>query len=251
MRCKGQCPAKKHSKCSIGESDCQPFPDKGPLANDSQRNPSLSELASLDDQDNPDVYLYVIASIAYRDRRFRQRGTGPNFQGGLITLCTCKHFMRSSMDVCEWRGKWIAGFTSKTCVKEPQEGNYLVYLMKVSEAFESFDKLWNNNIPDKTKKAKAAHLHRLGDVYKPTHEGIKPYKADEYEPPCTNHSHSECWRTDIEYGSGHSGRHAALLVGDKKKSFLWDKPKIRYPRQLPRNCQKLKLNDLLDRLREV
>jgi hypothetical protein len=28
-------------------------------------------------------------------------------------------------------------------------------------------------------------------------------------------------------------------------------PKIRYPRQLPRNYQKLKLNDFLNRLREV
>lgn len=244
------CCKKIHSKCSDSRSDHQRFPNKGLLACDSQRNLSLVELEKIADQDDPNVYLYVIATIKYQDKKFIQYGTGPNFQGDLITLCTCKHRMRSSMSVDDWTGKWIAGFTGKTCVKEPQERNYLVYLMKVSEAFGSFRDFWENNILDETKNAKAAHEHEFGDIYKPKREGIRPYELEDYEKPCKNHGHGGCWREDIKYEKGYSGRPAALLVGDQRKSFLWNHPKIWYPGQLFRNYQKLKFNEFLDQLRE-
>ncbi|MBW7990619.1 MAG: hypothetical protein FVQ84_11480 [Planctomycetes bacterium] len=248
MRCKVQCSTKKHSKCSDGGSVPQRFPDKGLLACDRQRNLSLVELKKNADQDDPNVHFYVVATIKYQDQRFLQYGTGPNFQGDLITLCTCKHLMRSSMDVCEWRGKWIAGFTSIT---EHQRKNFLVYMMKVSEAFESHYDLWfSESISCEAKRAKAAHLNRFGDIYEPKYRGTPRFVAKGFKKPCKNHNHVDGWPTDIKYEKGYSRRPAALLVGDQRKSFLWNHPKIWYPHQLPRQCKKLKFNEFLDRLRE-
>lgn len=236
----------KHSKCSDNGSAHQPFPDKGPLASESQRNLSLAKLGRIANGDV--VYLYVMTSIEYQDQKFLQYGTGPNFQGDLITLCTCKHRMRSSMDASEWRGKWIAGFTGIT---EHQKRNFLVYLMQVSRAFESFRDFWENNISEETKNAKAAHVHKFGDIYKPKHDGIRPYEVEDYEQPCKDHDHRGCWREDIDYQNGYSGRPAALLVGDQRNSLLWDERKIWYSQQLRRNCQKLQFKDFLNKLEQI
>lgn len=248
MCCRIQCSTKKHSKCSDSGSAHQPFPDKGPLACDNQRNLPCDKLRNIADEDNPDVYLYIIATIEYQDQKFLQRGTGPNFQGDLITLCTCKHDMRSSMDVGEWSGKWIAGFTGRMELQAQEKKNYLVYLMKVSEAFESFHKLWNNNIPDETKKAKAAHLCKWGDIYEPKRKGIDPYEAKDYVYPCGQYDRAICWRKDIKYYSERFKRRAALLVGDERKSFLWDGPMIKYQELLPRGYKKVKFKDFLRKL---
>jgi hypothetical protein len=255
MGCRVQCcSTKKHSKCSDNGSSHQPFPNTGPLASENQRNLSLNKLRKkIADKDNPYVYFYVIATIEYDGQQFRQKGTGPNFQGDLITLCTCKHYMRSSMDADKWRGKWIAGFTSRMKLQDQEKRNYLVYLMRVSDAFESFQELWNNNIPDETKKAKAAHLHRLGDIYEPKDcDPSKSFRAEHYESPCEqlgeNYNHDGCWRKNIEYYNERSKRRAALLVGDKSSSFLWEEPKINYKELLSRGYGKIKFDEFLDKL---
>ena len=245
MCCIVQCSTKKNSKCSDNKCDHQPFPTKGPLAKKSQKNLLLTELRRIADPN--DVYLYVIETIRYKDQKFLQYGTGPNFQGDLVTLCTCKHLMRSSMSDCEWEGKWIAGFTGIT---EYQSTNFLVYLMKVSEAFKSHYDLWfSDSISCETKLAKAAHLNMFGDIYKPKHGDIKPNKANDYEKPCEKNKRNRDWRKDIKYEKGYSGRLAALLVGCVTKSFLWDRPKIQYPDQLPRSCKKLKFNEFVRSLK--
>jgi len=226
------------------------------LACDNQRNLSCDELRNIADQDNPDVYLYVITTIEYEGGQFCQCGTGPNFQGDLITLCTCKHRMRSSMITDNWKGKWIAGFTSRTCVNEHQGEHFLFYLMKVSDAFESFRDLWyGTNILNTGKNAKAAHRDRLGDIYEPNRRNIDPYNADDYVNPCqklgANYDRDSCWRKDIKYYNERFKRHAALLVGDKRKSFLWSSPTIRYAHQLPRDYKKLSFQEFLNRLEEI
>ena len=239
MPCKVRCSRKERPKCSVDNGNHQPFPRTEPLAYHDWRNLPLNELRDCI-ADRNDVYFYVMTSVEYRNQRFFQRGTGPNFQGGLITLCTCKHRMRSSLSAHDWRGKWVAGFTGIT---EYQRKNFLVYLMKVSEVFESHYDLWfSESVSSETKRAKAAHLNQFGDIYKPKRKGIDPYEIKDYEEPCKEHSHFEGWQKDIKYDKGYSGRPAALLVGCEKKSFLWDVPKIWHSQQLPRSFTRLELD---------
>lgn len=246
MSCIVKCSRKKRPKCRVNRNNYQPFPRTGPLARIDRRNLLLDELRQ-HIADRNDVYFYVLTSIEYRNQRFLQRGTGPNFQGGLLTLCTCKHRMRSSLSARDWRGKWIAGFTSIT---EHQRKNFLVYLMKVSEAFESHCDLWfSKSISPKAKRAKAAHLNEFGDIYKPKRRGIDPYEAEDYEKPCEGHSHFEDWQKDIKYDKGYNKCYAALIVGSEKKSFLWDVPRIWYSQQLPRSFRRLELNEFWGQLK--
>ena len=172
------------------------------------------------------VYSYIVTTVERREGRLRQEGSGPNFQGGLITLCSCKHQMRAYRDVESWKGVWIAGYTRKDL------GNRLFYLMRVAEAFESQHDLWFSDcISEETKNKKAAHLSRFGDIYKPKSGTSDDYTPRGYVRPRKSHVHrkSDVWRKDIDYYSKRLRRRAALLVGDPKYSFLWDEPVCSYP----------------------
>jgi len=114
------------------------------------------------------VYYYVIASMRKRGEEFVQTGCGPNFQGGLITLCTCKHHLRTFREPDQWNGIWIAGFTS---LPTGDGANFLIYLMRVAHAFQSHRDLWfSSAIPAAAKHAKATHRNRFGDIYQPHHK---------------------------------------------------------------------------------
>jgi hypothetical protein len=192
------------------------------------------------------VYSYVIASMRNHDGRFVQTGCGPNFEGGRITLCTCKHRMRTFLDADQWSGIWVAGFTS---LPVGDGKNFLIYLMRVAHAFVSQRDLWfSTAIPAAVKQAKGAHQNRLGDLYQPRRQGIDPWDPDGYVPPCPNHRHAEGWATDIRY-EGVGARHAALLVGDPHQSFLWNRPMICYAGRLHRGQKKSALDDLLAQLK--
>jgi hypothetical protein len=155
--------------------------------------------------------------------------------------------MRSSLSAGDWRGKWVAGFTGIT---EYQRKNFLVYLMQVSEAFESHYDLWfSESVFPETKWAKAAHLNPFGDVYKPKRIGIDPYEMENYEGPCEGHSHFEGWCRDVKYDKGYRGHSAPLLVGSEQGSFLWDIPRIWYSQQLPRSFRRFELKEFLEQLK--
>lgn len=212
----------------------QPHPEHGQLAK--TLNASLDNLRSLlrDTRfEREDVYCYVIATVETHDRRLVQTGSGPNFQGDLITLCTCKHFMRTFLSTGDWRGKWIAGFTG---VRAGRGRNALVYIMRVAHPFDSHRQLWfSEAVPSAAKQAKAADRDRFGDVYPPKSESGDPFDPGRYAGPLENHVHAEGsqWHKDIDYvGSG--GRRPALLVGEIGLSFLWNRPMVLYASGLPR-----------------
>jgi hypothetical protein len=194
------------------------------------------------------VYFYVIATVENRGEYFVQKGCGPNFQGDLMTLCTCKHYMRSFFDADAWKNKWVAGFTG---VKAGNGHNALVYLMRISQAFESHYEFWTTKtISTKAKRAKAAHLHIHGDIYKPRGATDDPFDPQNYVAPLDSHVHAKDndWYKDISY-VGCSGRKAALLAGDPKYSFLWDKPMIFYPSPLGRGQRKCDFGIFLRQLK--
>jgi hypothetical protein len=75
-----------------------------------------------------------------------------------------------------------------------------------------------------------------------------PWDKHGYVPPSRNHCHAETWAKDIDY-QGVQARHAALLVGDPQKSFLWNRPMIYYLGGLHRGQEKCTLDDLLAHLK--
>jgi len=214
-------------KCLAHEGDFQLYPETGKLADNS--NLSLTSLVkSLPGIDDAPVYSYVVRTIKRQGSGFVQSGSGPNFQGGMMTLCTCKHWMRTFLNVDSWCGVWIAGFSG---VNATDRGNGLVYLMQVGRAFESHYELWQW-LPAEVRRAKAAHLHKLGDVFKPKTDRIRPdgltrFEPGNYIPPRCDHSHASNnrWYRDVSY-EGFGGRRAALLVGGPIRSFLWSKPVV-------------------------
>ncbi|HQX48333.1 MAG TPA: hypothetical protein PLR25_00385 [Planctomycetaceae bacterium] len=175
-------------------------------------------------------YIVDTVKMSSDKKRFEQRGSGPNFQGDLLTLCTCKHQMRSRMSVDQWEDNvWIAGFTGRTIHNGT---HWLFFLAKVKSAHDSHTDLWNS-IPDETLNAKAAHTHYFGDIFKPktpiptNHARFTPSR---YVTPKT-HAHRttsdpDGWHRDINYRHPVSNDFAPLLVADPELTFLWDEPLI-------------------------
>ena len=220
----------------------QVIPNRGRLAEncDLQLEVLMEKIVGFRDEE---VYIYVVDTVKLHKGRMYQKGSGPNFQGGLITLCSCKHRMRSGLDAGSWKGMWVAGFSGH----RPSQDNQLFYLMRVSHAFTSHREIWASTaINERTKAAKAAHLDRFGDLYRPKKDSDRHYGHRSYRAPCRNHVHraSELWHKDVKYKKGYGGRPAALLVGDPVLSFLWKTPAISLPRALPRNCERITLGAL-------
>ena len=223
----------------MDRSTYQVMPLRGRLAkNINLRRKALTRKIAKFREDT--VYTYIVTTVERREGRLRQEGSAPNFQGGLITLCSCKHWMRTFRDIEAWKRVWIAGYTSKRL------GNKLFYLMRVSEAFESHGELWiADSISEKTKLGKAAHLSRFGDIYKPKSEASDAYTPQDYIRPQKSHVHRDpdIWHKDIDYPAKH-GRRPALLVGDPKYSFVWDDPVLSYPFKLFQGQKKTTLSEL-------
>jgi hypothetical protein len=225
----------------------QSFPKEGKLTQNTDL--SLEALKSRIGLDTSFVYCYVVATIKQAGGNFYQTGSGPNFQGDLVTLCTCKRYMRTFLDSESWKGKWIAGFTGQ---KAGEGKNRLVYLMRVEQTYVSHYGLWHSEtIPLKAKNVKLTRWNNLGDVYQPKEEAAENYfNVRNYFPPVETHTHhkNDEWHRDINY-SGMKGRRAVLLVGDIQNSFLWSKPLITFVSKLHRGQKKYLLSSLLEYLR--
>jgi hypothetical protein len=206
-------------------------------------NLTLDELATrlrgigpLEDQKS---FCYVVRTVRLINGVLVQTASAPNFDGGYITLSTCKHSMRATMPTEAWlRGVWIASMSSWDLESSKQQS--LVYLMRVGESYGSHFELVQS-LKDSgrtvTLKAKASTTNRRGDVMIPASAELSPgeYRSvPAYVPPMVGHAHREdaCktdWEDDIAYVS-RGGTPAALLVGDPDFSFTWSKQMIRNAR---------------------
>ncbi len=174
------------------------------------------------------VFVYIVKTVKVRNGKFAQTGCAPNFQGGYISLCTCKHQARASAPPknCRgpdqsnpWKDVWVAGLCSPDQVRP----RALFYLMLVGQTFESHTACWNGlSAPS----AKSAHRHPFGDIYEPLPgPGDAPWSATSYMDHLPGHCHNPTDRiSDIEVS--YYGRHPRLLVGDPKRSFLWSAPHV-------------------------
>jgi hypothetical protein len=210
----------------------QPFPTTGVLS----RHLDLSKdrLTQMIESESDAVYAYVMSTVVLERGQLQQTGTGPNFQGGIITLCTCKHRMRTSLPCEDWPNKWIAGFTSLDCGRH----HWLFYLAKVKEAYESQSDLWHSDsLPKESLRVKSGRHSSLGDLYEPKSElgSVAQFDPSNYHMPILGHRHHKnandyMWQIDIDYSRKKlkvkAKRQPSLLIGDPEFSFLWRKPTL-------------------------
>lgn len=233
----------------------QPFPTNGPLAD--KLGLPLPVLKSNIGETDSRAYSYVLSTVGidHDATTFEQHGSAPNFQGGVLSLCTCKHQMRATQTSDDWEGVWVAGFTSRTI----HDGrHWLFYLAKIESAHESHADLWQA-MTVRTRNAKAADRHFLGDIFRPKSPyptGAARYSPSRYVTP-TAHAHRQHrgdkgWRNDINYRHAAKYGHPALLVADPIRTYLWDEPMIYFAGDHCRNFFKWQsLPELLAQLREA
>jgi hypothetical protein len=236
----------------------QPFPSGGRLS----RNLGLPLplLAARLGQQNDRAYSYVVRTVKlnHETTTFEQHGSAPNFQGDVLTLCTCKHQMRASQAAKDWQGVWLACVTSRTI----HDGKHWLFcLAKIESAHESHADLWGRMTPA-TRGAKEAHVNYLGDLFKPKTPlptGEARFSPLRYVSP---HLHSHRWReedgwhndwhNDINYHLAEKYRHPPLLVADPQRTFIWNEPIIYLADDHCRNYLKWSsLQELLAQLRGV
>jgi hypothetical protein len=246
--CKGKTRTRCHAS-PIGDGDgpaisvtdewAQPFPS------DFRLDTSLEELRSLVVTSSAKAYSYVLTTVVFDERRtaFQQTGSGPNFQGGRLTLCTCKHQMRCGLPLPlkNWKETWIVGFTSR----RECDYNWLFYVTQVDATYPSHNALWQAR--PELRSAKSSRRNHKGDLYEPKGalactDCLNPdcptcLDPDAYYPPMVGHSHrktaaDETWIGDID--TTYYNRRPALLVGKPSRTFLWEHPTIRFRTDHPR-----------------
>ncbi len=215
----------------------QLFPKNGSLAEN--MNLGYGELAKCLADTEGAAYSYIVRSISMDDygQRFEQHGSAPNFQGGRLTLCTCKHQMRTSLECCEWPGTWVAGFTSR----QIHDGrHWLFYLTRVQKGHESHADLWAS-LPAGVRETKSAKKNFLGDVYAPQGRVTGDGRFDPrryYTPSRHSHRRHRCdngWHNDIDYWYSDRYGRPSLLIGDPHRTFIWDEPLIAFGKKHCRN----------------
>jgi len=230
-KCEVRRKPRKSSGCSSRQELelVQSFPSNGSLA--ARVNTPLEVVQRRLADQLGQTYSYVLSTVQWSEQKdtFEQHGSAPNFQGSVLTLCTCKHQMRSRRSVADWPGVWLAGFTSRTIYGGK---HWLFYLAKVAAAYESHADLWND-LTKGTRQAKAAHRNFLGDIFEPKHPpraGDQRFSPPRYFKPARHahrqHQNDKTWERDINYKHTVSSQRAPLLVAEPKLTFLWREPLI-------------------------
>ena len=151
------------------------------------------------------VRAFPLHQIYLEDGIFKQTRSGPNWEGGILTLSTCKHYMRTTNT--EWEGTWLAGFTPKVGCGE----NYLLFLAQIEHVFNSNYELgdWMQQKFPTTYEMKNARKNPFGDIYPPKKDWLnlqERYDPKNYYVP---HGHVRMemdkkwgvpkWHKDIDY----------------------------------------------------
>jgi hypothetical protein len=232
-----------------GTQAVQPFPTEGVLFDNLDlRKPELHDLIG----GHPGaVRSYKMISVYPDDRgQHEQYGSGPNFQGGCLTLCTCAHQIRAEKkNPGEWNGSWLAGFTSpRLCGRA-----WLFYLAQVERVHATAASHWAA-LSANLRQAKATRRNRLGDAFQanPASSCVDPFDADHYYTPMIGHSHhetarDETWKKDIEFFNSRFKRHSVYLAANPERTFLWQTPTL-FLSHHPRNQSWDSVDELLRRL---
>jgi hypothetical protein len=177
------------------------------------------------------AYVYVVTTaLLLPNGTFNQTGSAPNFNGGCITLCTCKHKDRSSPPPLKcrgpnhhdpWQGVWVAGICSATVLRP----RALFYLMLIDQTYDSHRAIW---VALRGPWAKSAFRNPIGDIYEPLSSAkTYPWLESSYQPRLRGHVHDKNARTyDIEQTFYRPPRRPRLFLGNKRRSYVWSSPTI-------------------------
>jgi hypothetical protein len=230
----------------------QPFPTEGVLFDNLDLR--KSDLGDRIGGCPGKVRSYKMISVYQDDLgQFEHYGSGPNFQGGCLTLCTCAHQIRTEKKTLEeWQDWWLAGITSpQLCGR-----TWLFYLAQVELVYPTAAKLWEA-LPANLRQAKSTRRNRLGDAFQPDPASscADPFDAAHYHPPMIGHSHRETashdnWKKDIEFYNSKFKRHSVYVVEKPDLTFLWQTPTL-YLKDHPRNQSWDSVDDLLVKLVEA
>ncbi len=204
-----------------------------------------------------ELRLYVIATVTLRDGLLMHAGSGPNLEGGVITLCTCKHAMRASPSVT--KGTWVAAVTSASL---PLPGQALFYLARVNGVAMSHVEQWAS-LPPEVRRVKSMVTNPLGDLLEPTNpaQTLRGAGIEAYRPFQVRHSHglrtgrelskdSVRLLDDLCYTSA-AGERARLLRFDPAMSWVWERPLLLRAGQVGRGHRRLTVGELLECLRDA
>lgn len=241
--------------CSCGEKReltsekyYQDYPYKGALKDN--MNLFKADISSILKFDRANwILAYTIDTVRLEKGKMIQTGCGPNIEGGIVSLCTCKHRMRSYItDIEEWEGNWIAAF----CSKKGRE-NALFYLMKIEKAYESNFSFWNDLTKDQ-KIVKSTNRNIFGDIYEPKYSivSFQEHNQSFYLPSKEYHRHNFQDRVyDIE--KKFWDRYPKLLRGKTRKSFIWNKPllKSQYREHTKFRQKYFRIDDFIKQLRNI
>ena len=234
-------------------STYQRYPESGPLK-ENLDVPLESVRQRLSPEQYSKVYAYVMTSIDNNGDAFQQAGCGPNFQGDVLTVCSCKAEMRTFKDVN--RGAWVSGFTG---VHGTKKGCGLFYLTKIMDTAASQYDLWKNKLSPRSRNRKAAHLDPYGDTFEPIIEvenvdDPRVYRASNYKKPLEGHVHSRSgepdrWHLDINYVGKRTKRRQLFLIGDPLATFIWTKHFIFFRGERHPRLRKTMMQEFLEALR--
>jgi hypothetical protein len=215
-----------------------------------ERGGSLDDLRlALATEGDAPLLLYVMSSTRVGDGRIDQHGSGPNLEGGVATLCTCKHHVRTWKSVAA--GTWMAGVTSGARGADVRQA--LFYLARIERTFASHRELWAA-LPDAARRAKSMSDNYLGDLFEPLPgAATDPYAATSYRP-VTTHSHiTEAGdATELDRDRCHvPGVRPRLVAFDPAATFAWSRPVIRREAGAGRGARWTRLADFIDSLTEV
>ena len=199
---------------------------------------------------NVDVRIYTVATTKRENQVVRHTGSGPNLEGGLASLCTCKHSMRQYHTTDDWIGKWILGLSSRAKNNGFDGKHYLFYMMKVEKAFESHAELYNYLAAKNSSalRIKSAVHNRLGDIFEPESHCKNPLDPSMYKTPHPYHSHGKNGSTDWYHDIIYNNKSAPLLLGDVDNTFVWTEPMIIFDRPRGVGSMKLSIGEDLFRL---
>ena len=212
---------------------------------DYQSYKGRSQKRTFQEHDDDIIRTFPQHQIYLEDGIFKQTRSGPNWQGGVLTLSTCKHYMRTAN--VDWIYTYIAGFTPKVGCGD----SYLLFLARISNVFDSnydLGQYMNEHHRDAWIQ-KIAPQNNLGDIYMPKRKltDKTKYNPKNYFSP---HGHVRMdmdkkwgvpkWNKDIDYEA--KGRRPVTFIFDNV--HLFQKPVFVATRPLHRSGYKGTISDL-------
>lgn len=195
------------------------------------------------EQSKAPCYFFPMLDYVYSNGVFLAVRSGPNWEGGVFTLTTCKHLLRTAKTPEEWEGHWLVAFTPRI-----NGENYLLFRARVDKAFphQFFLGDYLRRRHPHAYKTKLSTRNPRGDIHEPKRRLTSMQEAENirnYVEPVDHSRFKERytsgafkgkrkWNKDIKF-RGHSGRPpAAFILGSES---IWCSPQYKVTRPLGRS----------------